>query len=195
MTNMKGCKCGKKYDTNLYKTCYDCYEKYLSKKSEKPEIIDQSKLFTNTQKAFNLNTLQNLLNNGKESEFKKAKEYFLQYFAKSTEDIFYKYEPSEDDEHGTIQNFTPTQMNAVFKNIPTIKISEEDEEGGEGGKNFSLRQWFATGHHDTFKINSDPRTKRFYVSKKTEQRYINLSKWFLHQKIKPYKSYSNEIKK
>ena len=59
---------------------------------------------------------------------------------------------------------------------------------------FNLKEWFMKSHYQTYKINSDPRCSRFYVSTKTDQAFINLFKGFLHKTIKKYDSYPQNIK-
>ena len=157
----------------------------------KNNSIKQSQVFGNTKKAFSLSKLRQLmetdaLNNN--HDFNETKKYFLTYFAKSLDSIFYKYEPQENEEDGLIVNME--SLKGIWDQIEeTITYKHNG-----ASQVFNLKSWFMKSHHETFKINSDPRMTRFYQSKDTEQQYINLSKGFLHKTIKSYNSYSDEIK-
>ena len=156
--------------------------------------IDQTKFFGNTQKAYDAEILEELLvksSKDNDSSFKEAKEYFLTYFAQSDGDYYYKYEPSEDenDTYGSIINRDTLQN--VFKKFSkdyTYYCNTDKK-----SKKFNLKSWFENDYKETFKINADPRTSRFYTSEKTGKKFINISKGFLHKNIKPYASYSEDI--
>jgi len=62
-------------------------------------MINQTTLFGSNKKAFTLIKLNQFLHddNAPIDGFIKAKKYFLKYYAKSLDDYFYKYEPSEFD--------------------------------------------------------------------------------------------------
>lgn len=157
------------------------------------KIIDQTKLFASTQKAFDMGTLKTLLQADavNDTTFTKSKNYFLNYYAKSLSDAYYKYTPSEEDDDGLIENIPATEMNSVFNQIGKQKYNKED---CEKTLDFCLKTWFHVNHYDTYKINCDPRAEKFYISKKTGQRFINLSKGFLHKVIKPYDSFPENVK-
>ena len=155
--------------------------------------IDQSQLFTRTQKAFSVEKLMtNMMKDSKlDDTFNNSKSYFLKYFAKALDSYYYEYEPSEDDDEGTIQNINEKQMSSIWEKIPTINYTDSNNKP----QKFSLKKWFTTEHYLTYKINSDPRVERFYESKKTGQNYINLSKGFLHKEKKHFESFPKNVKK
>ena len=154
-------------------------------------IINQNELFGQTQKAFNLATLKGLSDQDAHNDttFTSTKKYFLQYFAKSLSDVFYEYQPQEDEE-GHILN--REHLNGVWCSINKY-YEFIDPLTGKSDK-FSLKNWFMVEHFQTYRINSDPRCARFYTNPKTEQCFINLSKGFLHKNIKSFESYSPHIK-
>ena len=62
--------------------------------------INQNEIFGNTKKAFNLSTLNAFAESDLVSDhtFDKTKKYFLTYFAKSLNDVFYEFQPQEDED-------------------------------------------------------------------------------------------------
>ena len=156
-------------------------------------IIKSENLFGISKKVFSIKTLKKYIKEDciTDTTFTKTKEYFLKHFAKSIGETRYQYEPSEDDTDGKIKNITKMEMNEILENFDTNY--QYADENGKLGK-FGLKNWFNKSYDETFKINSDPRAKKFYKSKKTGQKYINLSKGFLHKNIKSFDSYSEEIK-
>jgi hypothetical protein len=166
-------------------------KKNKTKKPINNNSIVQSQVFGSTRKAFSLSKLRQLMEldaSNDNHNFSNTKKYFLTYFAKSLDSIFYKYEPQENEEDGLIVNMET--LKGIWDQIEdTISYKHNG-----ASQIFNLKSWFMKSHHETFKINSDPRMKRFYQSKDTEQQYINLSKGFLHKNVKPYSSYSDKIK-
>jgi hypothetical protein len=154
-------------------------------------MINQTTLFATNKKAFTLIKLNQFLHedSAPTDDFIKAKKYFLKYFAKSLDDYFYKYEPSEFDNEGQIHKIQ--SLKSVFDQIPTIeyKIGDSDKK-----RRFDLRQWFMKSHYDTYSIGGDPRQDRFYISKKTGRNYINLCKGFMHKNRRKYTSFSDHVK-
>lgn len=169
--------------------------KQAKPQQSKKDVLLQKNLFGNTSKAFSLLKLRNIMTKDaaqEDHDFLETKKYFLTYFAKSLGTTFYQYEPQENGEEGLIINLE--SMKGIWDNIEeTIQYKYRPDD--KSNQSFSLKKWFMKSHYETFKINSDPRMSRFYESKDTEQQYINLSKGFLHKNIKPYKSYSEEIKR
>ena len=154
--------------------------------------IDQTKFFGNTQQAYSAEKLEELIHKSiveREHTFKEPKEYLLTYFAQSTGDLYYEYEPSEDDDDGIIKN--REKMEKIW-----LKFQKSYNYIDSSNKQckFNIKEWFEKEHKDTFKINADPRAPRFFTSEKTGQKFINLSKGFLHKNIKKYSSYSAEVK-
>jgi hypothetical protein len=155
--------------------------------------IDQSKYFGSSPKVFSTLTLRKHMENDSIMEnpnFHNTKTYFLTYFAKSLNNVYYAYNPSEDFDDGLIESIPSMQMDEKWKHIDFIIMYKFN---GSLNK-FNLRDWFNKSNHELFKINADPRMPRFYKSEKTDQSYINLSKGFLHKDIKSFDSYSQEIK-
>lgn len=155
--------------------------------------IDQSKYFGSSEKVFSTAKLRRHMELDSIMEnpnFYNTKTYFLTYYAKSLDNVYYTYNPVEDFDDGLIATVTSCQMDEKWKNIDSVVTYKYN---GSINK-FNLKDWFMKSHHETYKINSDPRMARFYKSPKTEQSYINLSKGFLHKNIKPFDSYSKEIK-
>jgi hypothetical protein len=167
-------------------------------------MINQDLLFGSDNKTFKVESyLQKTNEDKKKGDFKftTAKEYFLKYFAKSFGDTRYFYEPQEEGD-GLIQNIDDAKFKKKMEQIPAIQYHNhttlnEDMENDKTNKKpekFEIGKWFIKNHHTTYAINSDPRAKRFYESKKTGQKYINLSKGFLHKTVKKYADYSQKIK-
>jgi hypothetical protein len=132
--------------------------------------------FGKTEKVFDIAELKRLM----KSNLLQAKQYILTFFCKSSDGInIYYYEPEEDGKHtiSSIENLN----GIVYKSLD--KLNKD-----------ILRQWFEQEVNETFKINSDPRAERFYISKKTGQRFINLSEGFLHKVKKPFDKFSEETK-
>lgn len=152
--------------------------------------INQNDFFGNTKKAFSLATLNNFAEADLVTDhtFDKTKKYFLTYFAKSLNDVFYEFSPQEDEEEGHIIN--REHLNGVWSSVmKELSYIEHNRKIV-----FNLKEWFMKAHYQTYKINSDPRCSRFYVSPKTDQAFINLSKGFLHKTIKKYDSYPQNVK-
>lgn len=156
--------------------------------------MNQAKLFGQTQQAFNLKKLVSIQNSDKANDttFKRTKEYFLKYFAKSLEGYCYCYEPSEESDYeGEIHKIKNSKLkDDIFENIPRVKFFVDGE---AKEREFSLFGWFQKCHHETFKIASDPREKQFFTSKKTGRQFINISKGFLHKNKKTDADFSNDV--
>ena len=155
--------------------------------------MNQEILFGKTTKVFNVKKMKELLVKDQREDFTfaSAKEYFLTYFAKSIGETRYYYEPQEDYEDGLIQNITDIQMNKMCDHFN--ETLDYIDHSGKPAK-FNLKKWFQREHDETYKINSDPRASQFYTSKKTEQKFLNLSKGFLHKTQKKFESYPEKIK-
>ena len=152
--------------------------------------INQNEIFGNTKKAFNLSTLNAFAESDLVSDhtFDKTKKYFLTYFAKSLNDVFYEFQPQEDEEDGHIVN--REHLNGVWASImKELSYIEHNRK-----ITFNLKEWFMKSHYQTYKINSDPRCSRFFTSTTTDQAFINLSKGFLHKTYKKFESYDQNIK-
>jgi hypothetical protein len=157
------------------------------------EKISQEDYFGKTQKAFNVETLKNIIQEDKimkNPTFANTKKYFLTYFAKSLDGIVYEYQPQEDDDEGLIYNRLSRDMTNIFENFTPTEYFGVD---GQTRK-FILQDWFKKEQNETFKINSDPRTKRFYTATKTGQKYINLSKGFLHKTYRKFETFPEKTK-
>ncbi len=162
---------------------------------------DQKMYFGKSEKVFTPKEMTRIMKKDAENpkdNFYNTKKYFLTYYAKSLDDVYYKYAPSEEegDNDGRIENMTRKQMDAVFNNFQeTVNYMYENENTGKREEaTFNLKTWFYKKHDDIFQINSDPIAPRFYESAKTGQQYINLSKGFLHKNRKKYESFSKKIK-
>lgn len=158
-------------------------------------MINQDELFGKPTKAFSVATLMQLSEDDKKTRdfnFTKTKQYFLAYFAKSISDTRYFFEPQEEGD-GLIENMTSLQMDKTLKQIPIISYTSGDTEDTKT-KKFNITKWFNEQYFTTYSIASDPRSNRFYESKKTGRKYINLSKGFLHKNPKKYNEYSEKIK-
>lgn len=154
--------------------------------------MNETKLFGTTVEAFDLQTLKNNLNNDKANDttFTNSKQYFLKYFAKSLNDCFYFFEPSEnEDDMGEIIKLT--NITNTFKHIEKVKYFIDGE---DKPRVFDLYQWFMKNHNVTYNIGSDPRKDRFYKSERTKRNFINLSKGFLHKTRKEYDSFPEHVK-
>ena len=130
--------------------------------------INQNDFFGNTKKAFSLATLNNFAEADLVTDhtFDKTKKYFLTYFAKSLNDVFYEFSPQEDEEEGHIIN--REHLNGVWSSVmKELSYIEHNRKIV-----FNLKEWFMKAHYQTYKINSDPRCSRFYVSPKTDQAFI-----------------------
>jgi hypothetical protein len=155
--------------------------------------INQEEIFGKTQKVFSIKLLKQYIKEDciKDTTFTQSKKYFLTYYAKSIGETRYEFTPSENDDDGLISNLTSKEMTDILNNF------DEDynyfDENVKPQK-FSLKKWFNKKWDETYKINSDPRTRRFYTSAKTGQQYINLSKGFLHKNVKTFDSYDEKIK-
>ena len=79
--------------------------------------INQNDFFGNTKKAFSLAILNALADADSVTDhtFDKTKKYFLTYFAKSLNDVFYEFSPQEDEEEGHIIN--REHLNGVWSSI------------------------------------------------------------------------------
>ena len=79
--------------------------------------INQNDFFGNTKKAFLLATLNNFADADSVADhtFDKTKKYFLTYFAKSLNDVFYEFSPQEDDEEGHIIN--REHLNSIWLSV------------------------------------------------------------------------------
>ena len=166
-------------------------------------MINQDEIFGNTTKAFSVETLMKYSKqdkNSKDFKFTKTKNYFLSYFAKSFGDTRYFYEPQEEGD-GLIESLTKEQAKTKIEQIPVIYYNQEgdaendDNEETKKSKKFNLAKWFIEQHHTTYSISSDPRSSRFFESKKTGRKFINLSKGFLHKNAKKFNEYSDKQKK
>jgi integrase len=166
-------------------------------------MINQDLLFGSSEKVFKTSTFLSKANEDKKRKdfkFTEAKKYFLSYFAKTMGSIKLYYVPESKGE-GKIESLEVKETKAIFDQIPVInyrKNNNDDEDKNDSdekeGYKFDIKKWFINKHHTTYAINSDPRASRFYEDKKTEQKYINLSKGFLHKKIKKFDDYPTEIK-
>jgi hypothetical protein len=138
------------------------------------ENIDQTELFGKATKVFSAETCMNYITS---FNIVEAKKYFLTYFAKTLDNTYFFYEPQEEGE-GIIT--MKESLSGIWKQLKS--------------KSFDIQDWFTSEYKVSFKVNSDPRAKRFYVSEKTGQRYINMSQGFLHKDHKPFESYPQKIK-
>ncbi len=136
--------------------------------------IDQTKFFGTATRVFQIAELKRRIKTNIES----AKEYFLTYFAKTLNDKYFYCEPQEE---GDSLICSMDKLAGTWKGIRNCGC-------------FNTRKWFEEEHDQTFKINADPRAARFYVSAKTGQHYINLSKGFLYKDIKSYQSFSEDVR-
>jgi uncharacterized coiled-coil protein SlyX len=158
--------------------------------STENDKIDQDKLFGFTERAFQIEDLVNMMEDDAkhDHDFKNTKRYFLTYFANTTDNHFFEYEPQEDQDDGEI--LSRPDLKPIFDKISQIPYYAK-------GKThyFNLKHWFIKEHHTTYKLRAEPLKPRFFTGKKTGRKYINLSKGFLHKMRKPFASYSNKVKK
>ena len=135
--------------------------------------IYQAKFFGSRTLVYDPDEMKVLL----DTDINKAKEYFLSYFCKTMDNTYFHVIPQED---GSQNIESKENLIGVFKNIKHTS--------------FNVMNWMEQNITETFKLNSDPRSPRFYRSEKTGQRYINLSKGFLWTGKKNYKDFPDVIK-
>jgi len=150
--------------------------------------LNQDLIFGATKKVFSISQLKIHIADDCKNDitFTKTKTYFLQYFAKSIDNMYYKFETQND---GMIFNHPFKELDYIFNQLENFYMYDNHSIK----LRFSLKEWF-TKHHDThYKINNDPRSSRFYDNPETDEKFINLSKGFLHKIIKPFNTYSQKV--
>ena len=85
--------------------------------------IDQSKYFGSSEKVFSTAKLRRHMELDSIMEnpnFYNTKTYFLTYYAKSLDNVYYTYNPVEDFDDGLIATVTSCQMDEKWKNIDSV---------------------------------------------------------------------------
>lgn len=172
------------------------YPQFFQKSNLNNETV---KYFGKTAKAFSKETLQQIINQEKQTVTDKkamfliSKNYVVRYFAKSSTSpsTIYFYEP------GTSYNISNEGME-VLKTVNfdiTYHSSGGNNDNEEEAKiqKFNIYKWFLQYANGSFRMTSDPMKAIFFEDELTSQCYINLSKGFLHKQRKPFKSFEPKV--
>jgi hypothetical protein len=162
------------------------------------ESIDQTKYFGKAKFVYDHETFKAIIDNdtaNDTTQFMKTRQYLLTYFAQSTKaKTIYLYEPIKDGRYN-IRSDGIHELDQVFDKLGKINFVRKNINGDDEKQCFRLDLWFRQKHLQSFAISSDPRQEIFYRCPDNNQRYINVSKGFLHKKIVPYASYDDSVKR